>query len=232
MSEDKKIVPEHVAIIMDGNRRWAKERNLPTLEGHMRGYDKLKKVPEWFFARGVKYLSFYAFSTENWKRTQDEVNYLMKLFELALTKDFEEMNQKGYRLLVSGRTEELPGNLPDLCQSAIDKTKRNPGGTVNMCINYGGRIELVDAIKKMIKNGLEPDQIHEGIIKKYLYQSDLPDPDIIIRTSGEQRLSNFLLWQSAYSELVFLKKYWPDFEQADAEAVLKEYADRQRRFGV
>jgi len=230
-NKEQKNLPAHVGIIMDGNRRWAKERNLPTFEGHLRGYEKLKASAEWFFARGVKTLSFFAFSTENWQRSREEVNYLMKLIKKALEKNLEEFNQKGYRLLVSGRIDELPGNLPEICQAAMDKTKINTKGVLNICLNYGGRAEIVDAIKKIIKNNIKEEQIHEGMIKKYLYGNEIDDPDIIFRTSGEQRLSGFLLWRSAYSELLFINKYWPDFEQADVDFILEEYGKRQRRFG-
>ncbi len=229
--EDKKIIPAHVGIIMDGNRRWAKERNLPTIEGHAKGYEKMKLVGDWFFSKGVKILSVYAFSTENWNRSRDEVNYLMKLLKRALKDDFEEFNSRGYRLLISGRTEELPGDLPEICQEAINNTEKNTKGILNICINYGGRAELIDALKKIINKQVSVDQIHEGMIRKYLYQADLPDPDIIVRTSGEERISGFQLWQSAYSEFLFLKKYWPDFEKSDAEIIINEYSNRKRRYG-
>jgi len=234
MLEAKKpSVPSHVGIIMDGNRRWAKERNLPTFEGHQKGYEKMKIVPEWFFSRGVKILSLYAFSTENWNRHQDEVNYLMKLLQFAVEFSlFEQAKKNGYKVLISGRFEELPGDLPAKCQAIMVETKANNRGIINICLNYGGRVELVDAVRKMIKNKVEVEQVHEGIIKKYLYHGDLSDPDIIVRSSGEERLSGFLMWQSVYSELFFIKKYWPDFEELDAEIVLKEFAERKRRYGA
>lgn len=229
--KEKKQIPGHVGIIMDGNRRWARERNLPTIEGHSKAYSKMKLCGEWFFEKGVKVLSFYAFSTENWQRSRPEVNYLMKLLKQAMKDDLEEFNIKGIKIIVSGRIDELPGDLPEVCLDAMDRTKANTKGIVNVCINYGGRSEIVDAIKKIVKQGIGEEQVHEGIVKKYLYQSGLDDPDIIVRTSGEQRLSGFLLWQSAYSELLFLNKYWPDFEQADVEIILEEYNKRKRRMG-
>ena len=143
----------------------------------------------------------------------------------------EEFHSRGYKLLVSGQINELPGDLPELCQEAELKTKDNAKGILNICLNYGGRTELVEAVKKMILKKIEPEQVHEGMLRKYLYHGELPDPDIVIRTSGERRLSGFLLWQSNYSELMFLEKYWPDFEKADADYVLEEFARRQRRFG-
>ncbi len=222
---------KHVGIIMDGNRRWARERNLPTIEGHRQGYNIMKKMPTWFFDLGVEVVTVYAFSTENWNRSREEVNYLMKLLKNALTKDFEEFNEEGIKLLLTGRLDELPGDLPEVCREAVEKTKNNTKGILNICINYGGRAEITDAIKKMLKNKLTIEQIHEGMIRKYLYQSELSDPDMIVRTSGEKRLSGFQLWQSSYSELMFVEKYWPDFEQIDANIVLEEYGRRHRRRG-
>lgn len=231
MEKTEKNIPKHVGLIMDGNRRWAKERNLPTIEGHRKGYGKMRSMPEWFFARGVEIVSVYAFSTENWNRSRDEVNYLMKLFKKAFTDDFEEFHKREYQVLISGRISELPGDLPEICSETMLKTANNKKGILNICFNYGGRAEIVDAIKKIIKNEIAEDQIHEGLVKKYLYNSDLSDPDIIVRTSGEKRLSGFELWQSAYSELHFLEKYWPDFEKIDVENILNEYDSRKRRFG-
>lgn len=230
-NKNKTKIPTHVGLIMDGNRRWSRERNLSTLDGHLRGYNIMKEMPEWFFSRGVRVVSVYAFSTENWNRSQTEVNYLMKLLKNALTNDFEEFNSRGHRLLISGRINELPGDLPEVCAEAISNTKDNTKGILNICINYGGRAEIIDAIRKMMKNNIDVEQVHEGMIKKYLYNGDLGDPDIIVRTSGEQRLSGFQLWESAYSELLFLKKYWPDFEEGDAEMIIEEYDNRKRRFG-
>ena len=231
MKNKKETKLKHVALIMDGNRRWARERNLPTIEGHRRGYQVMKEMPNWFFERGVKIVSVYAFSTENWNRSREEVNYLMKLLKNALTKDFEKFNEQGVKLLISGRIDELPGDLPEICLEAVEKTKLNSTGILNICLNYGGRAEMVDAIKKMIKNKIQVDQVHEGMIRKYLYQSDLDDPDMIIRTSGEKRLSGFQLWQSNYSELMFMEKYWPDFEKIDAEIIIEEFGRRKIRKG-
>ena len=231
MAENNKNTLKHIGIIMDGNRRWARERNLPTLDGHLKGYEILMKMPEWFFARGVETVSVFAFSSENWRRGRDEVNYLMKLAHRAFKDDFDEFNRHGYRLFISGRIDELPGDLPEICREAMANTKDNHGGILHICLNYGGRQEIMDAVKKMIKNDVRPEQIHDGMIRKYLYHEEISDPDLIIRTSGEVRLSGFLLWQSAYSELYFLNKYWPDFEKADVDLIMAEYARRQRRFG-
>ncbi len=229
--ETKQTNLRHLAIIMDGNRRWAKERNLPSIEGHRRGYEIMREMPSWFFEMGVEIISVYAFSTENWSRGRDEVNYLMKLLKNALTRDFEDFNERGIKLLISGRIAELPGDLPEVCLDAIEKTKNNSSGILNICLNYGGRAEITDAIKKMVKNNIEIKQIHEGMIKKYLYQGDLPDPDMIVRTSGEKRLSGFQLWQSSYSELMFIDKYWPDFEKIDVSIVVEEFGRRKIRKG-
>jgi len=230
MSKKQIKKPKHVAIIMDGNRRWAKERNLPTLEGHSQGYEKMKSISRLFLTKGADIITFFAFSTENWNRSSEEVNYLMKLIGRSLSTELDDLVQDGYKLVISGRLSELPGDLPEICQEAMQKTSTNTKGIINICLNYGGQTEIVDAIRKIIKNNLTTDQIHEGIIKKYLY-NQLPDPDIIIRTSGEQRLSGFMLWGSAYSELFFVKKYWPDFEELDVDNILKEYNERDRRFG-
>jgi len=224
-------IPTHVGIIMDGNRRWAKERNLPTFEGHFVGYEKMRNAPEWFFSRGVKVLSVYAFSIQNWSRKREEVNYLMKLLKKAIENEINAVQEKKYKILISGKIDELPGDLPEVCFDVIDKTKSKNNGILNICLNYGGRAEIVNAVRKIVKNNIKLEQIHEGMIKKYLYNGELGDPDIIIRTSGEQRLSGFQLWQSAYSELMFIKKYWPDFEESDVDLILAEYANRKRRFG-
>ena len=197
----------------------------------MRGYEKLRLIPETFFSYGVEIVTVYAFSTENWNRAREEVNYLMKLTKKALQEDVEYFNEKEIKILLSGRIDELPGDLPNVCKEILDSTKNNNKSILNICLNYGGRAEIIDAIKKMMKKNVKLEQIHEGLIKKYLYQSELRDPDIIIRTSGENRLSGFLLWESAYSELLFIKKYWPDFEKKDVEFILNEYANRNPRFG-
>ena len=200
-NEQKLNIPAHIGLIMDGNRRWATERNLPTLEGHARGYEIMKRVGDWCFSRGVAIVSLYAFSTENWSRSRDEVNYLMKLLKHAVEDDIDYYNERECKVLISGRLEELPGDLPQACVDIMDKTKDNKRGIVNICLNYGGHIEIIEAVKKMFEKKLSPEQVHEGTLRKYLYHGELPDPDIIVRTSGEQRLSGFLLWQSSYAEL-------------------------------
>ena len=226
---DKKI--EHVAIIMDGNRRWARERNLTAMEGHLKGYEIAKKAPEWFFNRGVKTVSLFSFSTENWKRPQEEVGFLMALLKRAIDEESQNAVEKGNRILISGRINELPGELPQSCVAVMEKTKECANGTTNICVNYGGRAEIVDAVKKIIENKVPVNEITEQMISQHLYFPDLPEPDLIVRTSGEKRTSGFLLWQSAYSEFLFLQKKWPEFEERDVEAILEEYQKRNRRFG-
>lgn len=228
MNNEKIKIPEHVGIILDGNRRWARERNLPTIEGHKKGYEIMKDCPNWFFEKGVKIVSVYAFSAENWNRSQEEVNYLMKLLKLALENNKEDFHKKGIRVVVSGRLEELPGDLPELCSEIEALTKLNKNGTLQICLNYSGRFEIIDMIKKVVEKKISGEQIHEGILRKYLYHGEISDPDIIIQTSGEKRLSGFLTWQNVYSELMFVDKYWPDFEKMDVENIINEYNSRQK----
>ena len=226
-----KQLPKHIAIIMDGNGIDRQNNESAHQFGHENGTKSVREAVETSAELGVNNLTLFAFSTENWKRSQSEVNYLMKLLQRAFKEDFEDYNRREYRLLVSGRIQELPGDLPGIVSEAVTKTKNNSKGIFNICLNYGGRAEIVDAIKKIIKNNIEEEQIHEGMIRKYLYQSELSDPDIIVRTSGEHRLSGFQMWESSYSELLFLQKFWPDFEKADVDLILKEYANRKRRLG-
>jgi len=231
MKKEIKNIPKHIGIIMDGNRRWARERNLKTYDGHQKGFELAKEMPKWFFEKGVEIISLYTFSTENWKRSREEVNYLMKLLSSILKDNLKDLKDRGYRVLISGRLEDLPGDLPDACLNAEAETKDNNLGTLNICLNYGGRAEIVDAFKKMLKKGIKIDQVHEGMIKKNLYHGDLSDPDLIVRTAGEKRLSGFLTWESIYSELIFLEKYWPDFEKRDVDLIIEEYSKRKRTFG-
>lgn len=221
----------HIGIIIDGNRRWAKQRGLPSLEGHRRGYNLVKKVAQWCVDRGIDVLTIYAFSTENWKRSKEEVDYLMKLTGLALSKDLDVLHRKNIKLAVIGRVKQLPENLQVHIQRAVEKTKHNTGGTLQLALNYGGRAEIVDAVRKVVRTARDASKIDEESISKALYTKNQPDPDLIIRTSGEQRLSGFLAWQGVYSELMFVNKNWPDFKERDLDAALEEYAKRQRRFG-
>jgi undecaprenyl diphosphate synthase len=229
----KKTIPKHIAIIIDGNRRWAKENGLPIFDGHKKGIALVRHVAEWCFEKGIKEVSFYAFSTENWKRSPAEVKYLMnQIFKDDLfEKDLAFFQEHKIRIVFSGRLEQLPKKLKASIEKAVRSTAKNKRGIVNFCLNYGGRAEIIDAAKKMIGRKIKAKDLSEKTLRRFLYQSGLSDPDLIIRTGGEQRLSNFLLWEAAYSELYFLKKRWPDFSRKDLERALKEYSLRQRRGG-
>ncbi len=222
----------HLAIIMDGNRRWAKERGLPAFEGHRAGYNQLKKAGQWCLDRGIGMLTVFAFSTENWKRTKEEVSYLMGLLEKALSDELEFFVQKGIRLKIVGRLSELRPSLQEAVLHAMETTKDFTGHTLCICLNYGGRPELVDAVKKLIASGKTAEEIDEAAIQSALYLPEMPDPDLVIRTSGEERLSGFLLWQSAYSELHWARCNWPDFGEKELDEALENYAQRQRRYGA
>ena len=228
-----KKVPHHLALIIDGNRRWAKKRGLPVFEGHRRGLEKVKKIVEWCIEKGTKVLTLFAFSTENWSRPKREVNHLMRLLGEALAKkNLKEAHNKGVNIQVIGQRNRLPKFLQKIIEKAENLTKNNKEGVLNIALSYGGRAEIVDAIRKMMKgNPKPPKRINEKLVEKYLWTANLPHPDLIIRTAGEHRLSNFLLWQAAYSELYFSKKYWPDFTEKDLDKAFKTYANRQRRFG-
>ena len=232
MPQETKNIPYHVGIIMDGNRRWAKAKGLPTLEGHRRGYDKVKKVGRWCKERGVKVLTVWAFSTENWKRSEKEVNYLMNLLKFALSKgEINQLHKDGIRVQIIGQKERLSEDMQKLIKEAEERTKDNKEGILNLAISYGGRADILEAIKKITKKNIPADQITEETVDKNLWTAGLPDPDLIIRTSGELRTSGFLTWQSAYSELYFCQNHWPDFSEKDLDEAFADYARRQRRFG-
>jgi undecaprenyl diphosphate synthase len=220
---------EHIGMIMDGNRRWAKERGLPSFEGHRAGYAKVREVLGWCSERGIKVLTLYAFSTENWKRSQDEVQYLMDLFQMLFSKDVRELHKNNIRVRIIGHKKGLSKKLQEAIEKAEKLTENNSGSILNLAINYGGRQELVDAFNKL-KN--EKGDITPEMIGNNLYTYGLPDPDLIIRTSGEQRLSGFLLWQGAYSELLFIEKNWPDLSKDDFDNACREFGERQRRYGA
>ncbi len=221
--------PVHVAIIMDGNGRWAQKRGLPRVEGHRRGALKVEKVVEWAAQEGIKYLSLYAFSTENWKRPKEEVGFLFSLFANMLSKKLDRIMEQGVRLRFSGRLDKLPEQIYQLCLDCEEKTKNNMTIQVIIALNYGGRAELIDAFNKAIKHGVK--ELDESTLRSFLYIPDVPDPDLVIRTSGEERLSNFLIWQTAYSELYFTKVLWPDFSREDFKKALENYEKRERKFG-
>lgn len=216
---------------MDGNRRWAKGRGLPAMEGHRQGYETLKRIGDACLDRQIKILTVYAFSTENWKRTEEEVSFLMGLLEFALSKELDYFISREVRLRILGRREGLRPSLIELIEKAEASTKDFTRATFAICLNYGGRTELVDAVRAIAAEGMPPESIDEDTITKRLYWSNMPDPDLIIRTSGEERLSGFLLWQSAYSELYWCEKQWPDFDEAELDKALETFNQRQRRYG-
>jgi undecaprenyl diphosphate synthase len=219
----------HLAMIMDGNRRWAKERGQLGIKGHQVGYDTLKKIGDACLARGIQVLSVFAFSTENWKRTQEEVGFLMDLMEYALRNELAYFKDKGLRIL--GRREGLRPSVLQAIETAERETAMNDKLTFCICFNYGGRAEIVDACKALIAAGTPADEVDEAAIQKKLYWGDMPDPDLIIRTSGEERISGFLLWEAAYSELYWTKTHWPDFDEAALDKALADFTERQRRYG-
>lgn len=223
-------VPNHVAIIVDGNGRWAKERGLPRIKGHDAGFDNLIKLSKYILSKGVKVLSLYIFSTENFKRDKTEVNHLMSLFVLMYKDKLREFQENNIKVVFSGRNDPLPKKVITARDKLVRETAKNTGGTINFCMNYGGRAEILDAVKKIVTSGVDVSDWEEADFAKYLYQ-DLPDVDLMIRTSGELRLSNFLLWQNSYAEFYFPKIYFPDFHEEDFDQAIVEYTKRDRRFG-
>lgn len=221
----------HIAIIMDGNGRWATKRHLPRLAGHKAGVAALRRVVECASDEHIEMLSVYAFSTENWNRPRIEVDGLMRLFWETIRSDVENLHRDGVRLRHLGRLEDLSSDIQKAVHDSVELTKNNTGIGLNVCFNYGGRAELVDAVRHIIADGRCPDMITEELISSYLYTRDLPDPDLVIRTAGEMRVSNFLLWQSAYSEYYATPALWPDFGREDLLEALESYSQRQRRFG-
>ena len=225
-------IPRHVGLILDGNRRWARERDLSTLRGHARGYERLKEIGLELVDRGVEYVSAYVFSYENWRRAPKEVRYLMDLAFTKAVSDSGELIDKGIRLLFLGTHEGLSKKLIKQLQECEEKSKHCTRGTFAICFNYGGLVEIADACKKLIEKGAKSQDITPEAIRENLYHPDVPDMDIMVRTSGEQRISNFMLWRVGYSELFFIDKHWPDMTKEDASVIIDEYSRRQRRFGA
>lgn len=223
-------IPKHVAIIVDGNGRWAKERGLSRLKGHDAGFDNLCRLVPYIMSRGVEVLSLYVFSTENFKRAENEVGHLMDLFVLMYKKELKSFMKNNIRVVFSGRDEPLPKKVIKARNDLVEATKDNTGGIVNFCMNYGGRAEIMDAVKRIAKSGIDVEKLSDEDFRSYLYQ-DLPDIDLMIRTSGEERLSNFLLWQNSYAEFYFPKTKFPDFHEDDFDKAIIEYTSRDRRFG-
>src|SRR4030043_526536 len=225
-------IPNHLGIIIDGNRRWAKEKGLSSFHGHKKGLDNVEKIMDYCVKKGVKILTLYVFSVENWNRSKKEINYLMRLFVNNLTKkNIKKFNDKGIRFQTIGQKEKLPKLLQEKIKEIEKATKNNKKSILNLAISYGGRPEIIQAIKNIIKKKIPINKINEEIINQNLWTVGLAYPDFIIRTGGEIRLSNFLTWQSAYSELYFTKKYWPEITEKDLDKALDEYNKRERRFG-
>lgn len=222
-------VPKSVGIILDGNRRWARARGLPTFEGHRIGYENVKTIARAAFAAGVEYLTIYAFSTENWNRSKEEVSFLVDLLARAVAGDLEELTSEGIRMRFIGDFSRLSESVREEMRSLEEKTKNNAKGTLVVAISYGGRLEIVAAVNELIAEGKK--EISEEDISRAKWSYDIPDPNLIIRTSGEQRLSGFLTWASIYSELFFTKTHWPDFSKEELLKILAEYGTRERRHG-
>lgn len=220
---------QHIAIIMDGNGRWAKKRNLPRVEGHRRGAKVAESAIDWAKELKIPFLTLYTFSTENWKRPEHEVNFLFSLLERRIKQKKAELVKKGVKVLFAGRLDKLPKGLREACKDLMEATKNNKDITVISALNYGGRAEIVDAVKRMIRDRIT--SVDEETFRRYLYYPEVPDPDLVIRTAGEFRVSNFLLWEIAYSEFLILDKEWPDFTKEDLINAIKWFNKRERRFG-
>ena len=236
LESSQRILPTHIAIIMDGNRRWAKSKNLPIIFGHREGVQSLKKITRYSSDLGVKYLTVYAFSTENWNRKKDEVDFLMYLIQEAIQNEFEEMHQNNVKLNVIGFYETLGAPLPKILNDAMDKTKNNTGLNLQVAINYGSRAEIAHAVKeigkKILDKEIKIEDITPELITENLLTKDIPDPDLLIRTGGEQRISNYLLWQCAYTEFYSTETLWPAFDSKELDKAIDDYNTRQRRFGT
>lgn len=234
--EEKKMLPEHIAIIMDGNRRWARAKGLPVALGHKEGAKTLEKIVRYANKIGIKYITVYAFSTENWKRTEEEVSTLMNLMQNYLDEYSKRADSENIRVKIIGRRNGLSEKMCKLLDKCMERTKNNTGITFNIALNYGGRDELVHAMKNIAKkvqnNEIKLEDINEQIISNNLYTENQPDPDLLIRTSGEERLSNFLPWQLVYTEFLFIEKNWPDFNEQDIDEAIKIYQKRNRKFGA
>jgi undecaprenyl diphosphate synthase len=230
-SEPLTKIPNHVAVIMDGNGRWAKSRGLPRLAGHRAGTENLRAIIRACVEFGIHYLTIYAFSTENWGRPTDEVQGLMLILEDVIDKELNELHEEGVQLRHIGRLESLKPALREKVLHAIDLTKDNDRLVLCVAFNYGGRDEIVCAIRKIIEDGVHPDAVNDELVASYLFTAGVPDPDLIIRTSGEMRVSNFLIWQGAYSEWYVTPTYWPDFDKGELYKALQDYDQRERRFG-
>lgn len=235
MDEIKNIIKDtnlkHIAIIMDGNRRWAKEKNLPSAMGHKKGVDSLKNILRACNDFSIKYLTVYAFSTENWNRKKEEVEFLMNLVAVTLTNELAEMHKENVQIHFIGDLTKLSDKLQKILANAVETTKNNTGVVLQIALNYGSRDEIVHAVQKIVESGVKSDKINEQLISENLYTAGVPDPDILIRTGGEQRISNYLLWQIAYSEIIIRSEFWPDFDKNSLKDSILEFGKRQRRYG-
>ena len=222
---------KHIAIIMDGNRRWAKEKFLPSAMGHQKGVDSLRSTMRLFDKFGIKHLTVYAFSTENWNRKKEEVEFLMGLLAKTLLNELDEMHKENVQIRFLGNISGLSEELQKIVKNAEEKTKDNTGVNLNIAFNYGSRDEITNAVKEIVKSEIKPEDITEDTISNYLYTKNIPDPDLLIRTGGEKRISNYLLWQLAYSELYVTDAYWPEFDEEELTKAIVEFEHRNRRFG-
>lgn len=224
-------LPQHIAFIMDGNGRWAEQRGLPRLEGHRHGMESTRSVVERLGEYKIKYVTLYSFSTENWNRPKDEVDGLLSLLGESIAKETQELHKNNVRVLHLGHLEKLPAGLKQAIADSIELTKNNSGMVLSLAFDYGGRLEILDAVRNIIAEGISPNDIDEKLFSSYLYSAGLPEVDLLVRTGGELRISNFLLWQCAYSEFYFSDVLWPDFSIQEVDKALLAYSKRQRRFG-
>lgn len=222
---------KHIAIIMDGNRRWAKEKLLPSAFGHQKGVDSLRNTMRLFDKLNIKYLTVYAFSTENWNRKKEEVEFLMNLLAKTLLNELDEMHKENVKIKFLGDISRLNKQLQDIVRNAENKTQNNTGVNLNIAFNYGSRNEITNAVKSIVASGLPPEEINEEVISSHLYTKEIPDPDLLIRTGGEKRISNYLLWQLAYAELYVTEAFWPDFNEEELSKAILEFEKRNRRYG-
>lgn len=224
-------IPNHIGYIVDGNRRWAKNHGLPTYEGHLAGYNAIQEVAEATFDAGVPYMTAYIFSTENWKRSEEEVGKLMSLVLRLFTSDLHKFSDNNIRLRVLGSREGINPKILKEIDHAEEVTEHNTRGTVGLCFNYGGQLEIADAVRAAAQAGEDMESITPEILSRYVYAPDIPPVDVMVRTGGDQRISNFMLWRAAYSELLFIEHTWPDMTKEDVSSIIEQYGNRQRRFG-
>jgi undecaprenyl diphosphate synthase len=231
MRADDVKIPRHVAIVMDGNGRWARQRGLPRIAGHEAGTENIRRITNRAAELGIEYLTLWAFSTENWRRPKNEVDGILRILAEAIERETHELHQRGARLQHIGSLDGLSESLRDSVQGAIDLTRDNTRIVLTLAFNYGGRAEIVHVIRRMLAENIAPDQVTEQLVDRYLYTAGMPEPDLIVRTSGEQRTSNFLIWQAVYAEYFFSPVLWPDFGPDELEAAVSEFQSRERRFG-